>query len=100
MKGFKKALSIIALVVLIWTDFLNPISYAIEQEEIIFWIEENVDLENENEEENIDEISDEDVEEEEESGEIEEFEEITEEADEGVDDEKDMVRILYYMEKN
>ena len=87
MKGLKKALSIIALVVLIWTDFLNPISYAIEQEEVIFWVEENIELENENEEENIDEINGEDIEEEEdEVEEIEEFVEIAEETVESIED--------------
>ena len=83
MKRLKKALSIIVLVVLIWTDFLNPISYALEQEEIIFWVEENVELKNE--EENSDEINDEDVEVvEEESEEIDEVEELVEEMDETV----------------
>ena len=41
MKGIKKILSIIVLIVLIWTDFLNPISYAIEQEDLNFEINEN-----------------------------------------------------------
>ena len=48
MKGIKKFLSIIVLIVLIWTDFLNPISYAIEQEDLNFEINKNTDSYNEN----------------------------------------------------
>ena len=91
MKGLKKTLSIIALIVLIWTDFLNPISYAIEQEDVIFWVDENVNLESE-EVEDVGDSNDEDVEEDEEVvEEVENIEEITEDADEGAEneDEKD-----------
>jgi len=44
----RKLLSIVVLIVLIWTDFLNPISYALEQEDLIFEISENDNLYGEN----------------------------------------------------
>ena len=57
MKGLKKLISIIALIILIWTDFLNPISYALEQEDKIFWSKEDINLENNMEEEYTSESS-------------------------------------------
>jgi hypothetical protein len=82
MKRLKKILSIIVLVVLIGTDFLNPISYALEQDEMVSLIEENANLESEKGEDNIDEIKEEkEVEED-----VKEVEEETEEMDENVED--------------
>ena len=60
MKRLKKVVSLIALLVLVGTDFLNPISYALEQQEENFEVVENNSLEEiSGEEGSVNEINDE-----------------------------------------
>ena len=65
MKNLKKILSVLALIVLVWSDFLTSISYALEdglEDSVVVQTESEEEMENvENEEGNVDEEDSEDA---------------------------------------